>query len=375
MEAIGTLAGGIAHNFNNLLMGVQGNVSLIRTEIGPGHPHQHRLETIEELIRGGSNLTAQLLGYARSGRYEVRVLDLNRLVKQTTDTFALTRREIRVHRDLADRALPVRADTGQIEQVLLNLFVNAAEAMPNGGDLYVSTRESSHESLPGGRHRPGPGSHICIQIRDTGMGMSGDTAQRIFDPFFTTKGMSGGTGLGLASVYGTVKAHGGYIEVSSELGSGSVFSIYLPMAPESIGDTQAPVEEIVLGKGTVLIVDDDEAVLEACSAILSHLRYTPICAATGGQALELFSDNADEIDLVILDMVLPDVSGGEVYDSLKSVDPGAKVLLSSGYSIDGQAERILGRGCDDFIQKPFTIEQLSQKIGIMLGEGHPQHQR
>jgi PAS domain S-box-containing protein len=366
MEAIGTLAGGIAHNFNNLLMGIQGNVSLVRREVEPDHPHQHRLGTIEDLVQGGSKLTAQLLGYARAGRYEVRPIDLNALLRQTASTFALTRKEIRVHLDLSTEPMPVRADRGQIEQVLLNLFVNAAEAMPEGGDLYVSTALTSLESFGGRPYQPKLGSYVHLQVRDTGVGMSSETVQRVFDPFFTTKGMSGGTGLGLASVYGTIKAHGGYIEVKSEVGAGSTFSVFLPATEDMILEVEGARDEIVLGRGNVLVVDDDEAVLEACASILSHLHYTPICAATGGEALEKYREQVDGIDLVILDMVLPDISGSDVYDTLKRIDPEAKVLLSSGYSIDGQAERILERGCDDFIQKPFTVEQLSQKIGSVL---------
>jgi signal transduction histidine kinase/CheY-like chemotaxis protein len=367
MEAIGTLAGGIAHNFNNLLMGIQGNVSLIRREIEPGHPHHDRLGTIEELVQGGSKLTSQLLGYARAGRYEVHAIDLNELVRRTADTFSLARKEIRVHQSLGRHLLPVRADRGQMEQVLLNLFVNAAEAMPTGGDLYLTTSVTSHLALQGKQYQPKPGTYVVLSVRDTGVGMDEEKRLRIFDPFYTTKGMSGGTGLGLASVYGTVKAHAGYIEVESEVGIGSTFAVYLPATEESIRAAGESTDEVVLGKGTVLVVDDDEAVLEACASILSLLRYTPVCAASGNQALEIFRERAREIDLVILDMILPDVSGGSVYDSIKAIDPVAKVLLASGYSINGQAERILERGCDDFIQKPFTIEQLSEKIGAVLG--------
>jgi len=367
MEAVGTLAGGIAHNFNNLLMGIQGNVSLMRKQTDPRHPHNQRLRIIESLVQSGSTMTAQLLGYARVGNYEVRPLDLNQLAHQTAETFALARKEIRVHEDFAAGLPPVRADNGQIEQALLNLFVNAAEAMPSGGDLYLASYATTHEALRGKPYEPKPGTYVCLEIRDTGIGMDKETSERIFEPFFTTKGLSGGTGLGLASVYGTIKAHGGYIEVASKVGAGATFSLYLPATREAV-DVSDETGKILLGRGTILVVDDDEAVLEACASILEYLRYTPLRAATGGDAVELFRGRAGDIDLVILDMILPDMGGGDVYDALKEIEPGAKVLLASGYSLEGQAERILKRGCDDFIQKPFTIEQLSQKIGALIGD-------
>jgi CheY-like chemotaxis protein len=192
------------------------------------------------------------------------------------------------------------------------------------------------------------------------------TRRRIFEPFFTTKGLSGGTGLGLASVYGTIKAHGGYVDVTSEVGMGSTFNIYLPATTEEVFSAEDTQGEIMLGRGTVLVVDDDEAVLEACASILTYLEYTPIRVATGRQAVEVFRERCAEIDLVILDMILPDMGGGEVFNSIKAIEPGIKVLLASGYSLNGAAQQILERGCDDFIQKPFTIEQLSQKISMVL---------
>jgi CheY-like chemotaxis protein len=367
MEAIGTLAGGISHNFNNLLMGIQGNVSLVRRGLDQLDPNQARLATIEDLVQDGSRLTRQLLGYARAGRYEIRVIDLNSLVGRTAETFSSARKEIRLHIDLAPDLPPVLADQGQLEQVLLNLFVNGAEAMPRGGDIHVSTELAKQAPSQSGLQQPSSGPYIRLSVRDSGVGMSAETVQRIFDPFFTTKGMSGGTGLGLASVYGTINAHGGYIEVSSEEGAGSTFSVFLPSTLESVDDVETHEEEVVLGKGTVLVVDDDQAVLEACGSILSHLEYHPICVATGGDAIEIYRKRFSEIDMVILDMILPDVGGGEVFDAIRAIDRDAPVLLSSGYSLDGQAEAILERGCNDFIQKPFTVEQLSQKMSAVLG--------
>jgi PAS domain S-box-containing protein len=366
MEAIGTLAGGIAHNFNNLLMGIQGNVSLLAHGLGAGDPHAKRLKTIEALVEGGSKLTAQLLGYARSGRVDVQVIDLNRLVLDTSETFAVTRKEYRVHTDLAAETLAVEVDAAQIEQSLLNLLINAADAMPGGGDLSLTTRLVTHTEIRNPVDEMREGAYALLSVRDTGSGMDSATMERIFEPFFTTKGMTGGTGLGLASAYGIVKAHGGVIEVESEVGKGATFNLLLPVV---VGRTVAgglSAGPVVEGEGTILVIDDDEAVLEACSAMLSHLRYTPICAASGRAALDIFGRRSADIDLVVLDLILTDLGGGEVYDQLKAIDPSVRVLLASGYSLDGEAAGILDRGCDDFIQKPFTMEELSVKLENLL---------
>lgn len=366
MEAIGTLAGGIAHNFNNLLMGIQGNTSLLLRELPADSPHRVRLNTIETLVAGGSKLTAQLLGYARSGRVDVRVVDLNSLAEATAETFSLTRREYRIHSDLADRVLPIKVDPTQIEQALLNLLINAADAMPRGGDIFLGSRlvmaaddnavDDLAEAVP----------HAEISVRDSGCGMDADTLEHIFEPFFTTKGLSGGTGLGLASTYGIVRAHGGLINVESRPGEGSVFRISFPLADDAPERIAAAHTEPVEGEGTILVIEDDDAVLEACATMLTSLRYTPILVSSGRAAIDIFADRRDEIDLVILDLILADISGGEVFDAIRAVDPDVRVLLASGYSVDGEAAGLLDRGCDDFIQKPFTMEQLSLKLERLL---------
>ncbi|MBW1717007.1 MAG: PAS domain S-box protein [Deltaproteobacteria bacterium] len=234
MEALGTLAGGIAHNFNNLLMGIMGNASLILSDTDSAHPNYEKLKNIEKLVDSGSKLTQQLLGYAREGRYEITPLSLNQLLKETSDTFCTTKKEIRVHRDLAENLFPIEADQAQIEQVLLNLYVNAADAMPGGGDLFLKTINVTDKDMKGRPYKPKPGNYVLLTVRDTGTGMDKRTTERVFDPFFSTKGLGKGTGLGLASVYGTVKAHGGYIDVESGKGSGTTFKIYLPGAERKV---------------------------------------------------------------------------------------------------------------------------------------------
>ena len=367
MEAIGTLAGGIAHNFNNLLMGIQGNVSLLTQKLGQDSHLNKRLRTIEALVDGGSKLTSQLLGYARSGRVDVRVTDLNRLVLDTAETFSLTRREYRIHDELCGQPLPVEVDPTQIEQALLNLLINAADAMPRGGDIFLSSRlrPATEDEIQEQELRPG--SYSEVKIRDTGCGMDPPTIERIFEPFFTTKGLTGGTGLGLASAYGIIRAHGGQIAVESAVGTGSTFSLLLPAVmgkPLPEGPSRA---QPIHGEGTILVVDDDPAVLEACASMLTLLNYVPVCAGSGEAAVDIFSRRSSEIDLVVLDLILTDLSGAEVFDRIRAIDPSVRVLLASGYSLDGEAAGMLERGCDDFIQKPFSMEQLSLKLGDLLG--------
>lgn len=228
IEAIGTLAAGIAHDFNNLLAGILGCTSLILLDIRETHPHYDKLKEIERLVKNGASLTSQLLGYARKGKYEIKLFNLNQIVKDTSETFGRTRKEITIHRELAEDLFVIEADQRQIEQVLFNLYGNAADAMPGGGDLILKTRNCTHEEMQGNLFQPKPCNYVLLTVTDTGIGMDKKTMKRIFDPFFTTKEMGRGTGLGLASVYGIIKGHGGYIDVSSEKGQGTTFKVYLP---------------------------------------------------------------------------------------------------------------------------------------------------
>ena len=366
MESIGTLAGGIAHNFNNLLMGIQGNASMMLLNIDSGNPRHKNLKTIEKLVENGAKLTAQLIGYAREGKYEVKPISLNQLVKDTSDTFGMTKREITVHQDLSERLYGIEADQGQIEQILLNLYVNAVDAMPGGGDLFLKTMNVIDKDMTGKLYKAKPGNYVLLTVRDTGIGMDKETRERVFEPFFTTKGLASGTGLGMASAYGIIKGHGGYIDVDSGKGKGTTFSIYLPATEKMIEEKKVLSDELVKGKGTVLLVDDEKMFLEVGEELLTHLEYEVLLAENGREALELYKKNQDKIDLVLLDMVMPVMGGGEAFDRMKEINTNVKVLLSSGYSLEGEAKEILKRGCDAFIQKPFKMEQLSQKLREIL---------
>jgi PAS domain S-box-containing protein len=366
MEAIGTLAGGIAHDFNNLLMGILGHASFMALTVKEDHPHFEPLKGIEKMVRRGADLTRQLLGFARGGRYEVRPTDLNELIERSSKLFGRTKKEIQIRRKMQEGVWPVEVDRGQIEQVLLNLYVNAGQAMRKGGELFLQTENVDLEPTFVEPFQVRPGNYVKISVRDTGVGMDEETKKRIFEPFFTTKETGTGSGLGLASAYGIVRNHEGIIDVSSEKGKGATFSIYLPTSHVEVTRKKKAPRRIPRGTETVLLVDDEDMILEAGEKMLSSLGYTVVCARSGKEALTTYEERKDEIAIVILDMIMPGLGGGAVFDGLKGINKRVKVLLSSGYSLDGEATDILGRGCDGFIQKPFDMRQLSKKLRDIL---------
>ena len=368
LESLGGLAGGIAHDFNNLLMGIEGHTSLMRCDLEAGSPLEEHLERIETFVRSAADLTRQLLGFARAGKYDVRSLDINRVVADSCDMFGRTRKEIRIHHRLAADLSTVSADRGQVEQVLLNLYLNAWQAMPDGGEMFVATEDLDLDDARSGVLNLAPGRYVTITVRDTGIGMAEETRRRVFDPFFTTKEMGRGTGLGLASAYGIAKSHGGGIDVDSTPGQGATFRVFLPASDKPAAVTAGPVGgAAVQGTETLLLVDDESMIREVGRKMLERLGYRVFCAASGDEALAVFDRHRGEIDLVILDMIMPVKGGGQTYDELRQRDPTVRVMLSSGYSLDGQASEIMARGCSGFLQKPFDLESLSQKLREVLG--------
>jgi len=370
MESIGTLAGGIAHDFNNILMGIQGNASLMALKTDAGHPNYEKLKSIETYVENGTELTRQLLGFARRGKYHAIATDVNDVIDKSASMFGRTKKEIRVQMDLMPDIWTAEVDRGQIEQALLNLYVNAWQAMPRGGDLYLKTENVVLDAafVNNKPYKVEAGEYIKITVTDTGTGIDKETQERIFEPFFTTKEMGRGTGLGLASVYGVIKNHGGYINVYSEIDQGTTFSIYLPASRKKIQkEIEKTVPTLAMGTGTILLIDDEEMIIKVGQELLQELGYEVLSARSGQEAIELYQKNADKIDLVIMDMIMPGMGGGETFDRLKKINRNIKVLLSSGYSINGQASKILERGCDGFIQKPFNLIQLSDKISQIIG--------
>ncbi len=362
MEAIGTLAGGIAHDFNNILMSIQGHCTLMLTGPAASQAHMEHVRAIESYAKKATDLTRQLTEFARGGKHEPKPTNLNLLVAESAELFGRTRKEIRIKMNFEPNLWAVEIDRSQMEQVLMNLYVNAWQAMPKGGDLTLSARNVTLKKefvrpydLPAGRYAE-------IQVADTGEGMDEKTMNRIFDPFFTTKESSRGTGLGLSSTYGIIKNHRGIISVSSSKGQGACFSIYLPATRKKVA-VQAETEvEMATGCGNILVVDDETMVTDVLEPMLTMLGYTVYLCWCGSDAVDLFKKKKDTIDMVILDMVMPDMGGDEVYECLKEIKPDVKVLLSSGYTLEGRAAEIMARGCTDFIQKPFNINELSDRV-------------
>jgi PAS domain S-box-containing protein len=366
MEAIGTLAGGIAHDFNNLLMGIQGNISLSLSEMDPRSPLFENLKKVEQYVLDGVELTRQLLGFARGGKYEVRLTDINHLIKEQSLLFSRANKHITFDIDCAPDLWSIEADRGQLEQVILNLYMNALQAMPEGGTLKTLTANITIDQEQYKPYRIKAGRYIKISIVDTGVGMDEKTQHRIFDPFFTTREKRRGTGLGLASVYGIVKNHDGFIEVTSKEGQGTRFDIHFPASRETANRQTKLVEKLSRGIETVLLVDDEEMIIDVGTRMLTKLGYKVLTARNGAEAVEIYEINQDKIDFILLDMVMPKVGGGEAFDRLRTINPDVKVILCSGYSIDGQATEILNRGCNAFIQKPFNLKTLAQHIRTLL---------
>ena len=366
MEAIGTLAGGIAHDFNNLLMGIQGNVSLLYMSLEGRAELLESVRTIERCVDSGASLTRQLLGFARGGKYVVTPVDMNDTLMKTSELFGRTKKEIRTHGNYQKGLWTVEADQGQIEQVLVNMYVNAWQAMSERGDLWLSTENVMLGEKVTRPHDIKPGRYVKVTIRDNGHGMDERVRQRIFEPFFTTKKRGRGTGLGLASAFGIIRNHSGTITVESQVNQGSTFYIYLPASDLSMDQPSQDDVQTASGSETILIIDDEPFILTSLREILERLGYQVLTAEGGIAGLEMFETHAGGIDLVILDMIMPDMGGGEVFDRIRELEPRVKVLLASGYSINRLAEEIIERGCNGFIQKPFNLTKLSQQVRMVI---------
>jgi two-component system, cell cycle sensor histidine kinase and response regulator CckA len=372
MEAIGRLAGGVAHDFNNLLAVIIGYSDLLLENLGPSDLNRAKIEQIKQAANSAASLTHQLLTFSRQQVVQPVVMDINQTVGNIEK---MLRRLIKENIEFTvalDRDLDyVKADPGHIEQIVLNLVVNARDAMPNGGKLRIETRnvhlDRAEGEVPGGRY-------VMLEVADTGTGMDPQTQAHIFEPFFTTKAMGEGTGLGLATVYGIVKQSDGYIEVQSTLGQGSSFKVYLPIARkanrglESGKDSAKP----ALSKAIVLVVEDAPPLRDVICEGLSTSGCTVLCARDGQEALRIFNEQTSAVDILLTDVIMPGMNGAALAKEVRSLRPETKILYMTGYSGEFIRADMLTPGVS-LIRKPFTAAELGRKIGKMLGDKQPQN--
>ncbi len=368
MEAIGILAGGVAHDFNNLLMVIQGNVELALLEIDRSHPIYEIIMKIREGARKASDLTQQLLSFSRRRILHPRILNVADLIGDLSKM--LTRmigEDIELRIEFGQNLGHIYVDPNALDQVLMNLVVNARNAMPQGGSLFIQAQNTIVDESFCRRHPDfTPGEYVQISVIDTGVGMDENTLQRIFEPFFTTREQ--GTGLGLATVYGIIKQHQGHIQVSSQLGRGSRFDIFLPLHRESLVHEVLESEERTFPRGreTILLAEDEKDDRELLSLFLESLGYTVITARDGQEALDLFSMYQDEVDIAILDGIMPKLNGPQVFEQMKILSPNLKCLFLTGYS-EEIVQRYFNQELEvPMLRKPITFQELGRKIREIL---------
>jgi len=372
MEAIGLLAGGISHDFNNILMGIQGHLSLLQLDVSASEKITAHAGHIGRLVETAAELTKRLLGFARGGKYQISTLNVNELLALTLKIYQPTRKDITIHATYEDSLFPVDADPTQLEQVFLNLLINASQAMAEPGEIFVTTQNLVIPEDHAYPFEVKPGDYVQLTIKDTGRGMDLETQKKIFDPFFSTNeiGNNKGRGLGLSTVYGIIKNHGGFILVYSEKGKGASFQICLPASrhvpTKEIKKEAHPFSHMQKGTETVLLVDDEDAVLHVGENFLKKLGYKPIIAKNGKQAVDLFKIHKNEIDLIVLDLVMPEMDGKQAFSEIKTLQPDARILFSTGHAVDDTIEGFLNQGCHGFIQKPFSLNEFAITLRKIL---------
>ena len=369
MESIGTLAGGISHDFNNILTAIIGYGSLLRMKMPDDDPLKHNVDQILASADRAASLTQGLLAYSRKQVLNPQQVNLNEVIIKVERLFArLVGDDVEFKRILTDKDVTVLADAGQLEQIMMNLVTNARDAMPDGGYLYIETQRVDLDEATAKAHDVRkPGTYALILVTDSGMGMDQQTQERIFDPFFTTKDVGKGTGLGLAMVYGIIKQHNGFIEVESEVGRGTTLKIYLPVAQGATEGTQSSdLPPVKRGTETILVAEDDEIVRNFITNVLTQFGYSVIQAENGEDAVKKFMLNRDAIKLLLLDVMMPKKNGKEVYDKIRLFEPDIKTLFLSGYSADIMSQKgLLEKGLN-FMYKPAPMNDLLRKVRAIL---------
>ncbi|MCG8550693.1 MAG: response regulator [Desulfobacterales bacterium] len=372
MEAISVLAGGISHDFNNLLMALQGHLSLMGVNSGQPEKIKDHIRQMNRLIETAAEITGSLLGFARGGKYQVEPLDINQVVNIALTVFQFEEENIVIEKKTGKGLHKINGDRSQLEQVLLNLLVNGSQAMVDGGTLTIETRNINIKKTNCFHFEVQPGAYVEISVKDTGIGMDQAILKKIFDPFFSTKMLEDtkGRGLGLSTVFGIVKNHGGFITVESKKNAGSIFRVALPGLPpvkaQSIEEAGDTFDLMPRGGETVLIVDDEDEVLEVGASLLDALGYQVLQARNGRECLALITEQPGKIALVILDLIMPVMDGRETFYQIQKLDPGIKMLISSGTSMDEETKMMLRDGCHNFLQKPFSMDRLSRVMRKIL---------
>jgi PAS domain S-box-containing protein len=373
MDSIGRLAGGVAHDFNNILMAIIGNAELALMNLPTNHPARSDVKEVLRNSQRASDLTRQLLAFARCQNSDLRVVNVNELILNLSKMLQrLIGETIRLKTTMAPDLWAVRADPGQIEQVMVNLVVNARDAMPQGGSLSVSTANRTvRREVDSGFGELAPGEYVEIIVSDTGVGMSDEIKAHIYEPFFTTKEKGKGTGLGLATCFGIIQQSGGTIRLESEEGKGTAFTICLPRCKDApTPGEEEPRVNVAVGSGTILCLEDDEALRLVVARALATQGYTTLAAANGKEALAVVAGHGGEIDLLLADVVLPGASGISVAQELKKTRPDMKVLFMSGYSGNGLVNEAKASFGGNYIQKPFPLSILVTKVREILAVGH-----
>lgn len=371
MEAVGTLAGGIAHDFNNLLQIVLGFADLLLLGKDVQQPGYEALRSIREAARRGAELVNQILTFSRKVETHPRPIDLNLIVEKIERLLSRTiPKMIQIELILDHDLLPVFADPGQMEQILINLAVNAKDAMPEGGRLIIRTRNVRlDEKYCKTRLEVQPGDYVLLEVSDTGHGMEKEISDHIFEPFFTTKKPGEGTGLGLAIVFGIVKIHGGHIFCSSDPDEGTTFQIYMPAMGMKFGsEVDTTAEFPSFGSETILVVDDEELIRNFAVEVLRSAGYDVLTASNGSDALDVFMNERSRISLVILDLVMPKMGGKQCLEELLEVDPNLKILIASGFLVDEPTRRVLTAKARGIVKKPFKVKELLRYVRNALDE-------
>jgi len=362
LESIGLLAGGVAHDFNNLLVGILGYADLLASEAQPGSEAEEAARTIIQAAQRAAGLTRQLLAVARLGQHRSERVDLNALAREATTLLGrILDKSIRLETSLDGALHQVQGDPGQLQQVLLNLAVNARDAMPEGGTLTLETANVLLDAVTTPAGLP-PGRYVTLSVSDTGVGIPVEHRERVFEPFFTTKSEGKGSGLGLATVFGIAKGHGGTVRLSSELGVGSRFVVYLPAAAESGLPAELEDQAAPRGTGTVLVVDDEELVRKTAARLLASLGYTPALVPGGEEALAWLALQPAPPVAVLLDLAMPGMDGRTCFRKLRARVPGMPIIVSSGFSKNGRGEELLAEGAVGFVQKPYRTAELAQAV-------------